>query len=378
MQVKITDIRGQLINAENPVPSEQECRLLSETITWDVLASIADAVVTIDEEHRVVYCNRVAETMFGYTIGELVGQDVSPLIPEPHHSMHRGYVDQYILTKEGRVIGKSRECVGRRRNGDVFPVEISYSVSRTAGRLYFTAVIRDISQRKRMEREMRFMEKLADVGKGVANVVHEIRKPLMLIGGFARQVASCPSTESMAKQKLQIIVDEVRRLETLLNGVRLLTRPPGSSEKQSLLVTDLLKETLEFLDPMLGDQNIVVHTEFSHKQLYVLGDPDQLKQVFLNLLQNAMDAMNGVGQIRIALRSNGLRAEIEIRDSGPGIPPEMVEKIFDPFFTTKPEGTGLGLAITKNIIQEHGGEIGVRSETGEGTCFLLRLPLERT
>jgi signal transduction histidine kinase len=177
---------------------------------------------------------------------------------------------------------------------------------------------------------------------------------------------------------LQIIVDEVRRLETLLNGIRLLTRPPGSSDKKSLLLTDLLKETLEFVDPMLGDQNIAVHTEFSPDPLYVLGDPDQLKQVFLNLLQNAMDAINGVGQIRIALQSNGLSAEIEFRDSGPGIPPEMIEKIFDPFFTTKPEGTGLGLAITKNIIQEHGGEIGVRSETGEGTCFLLRLPLERT
>jgi two-component system, LuxR family, sensor kinase FixL len=359
------------------MPSEHECRLLSETITWDVLASIADAVVTIDEDHRVVYCNKVAETMFGYTSGELVGQDVSPLIPEPHHSIHRGYVDQYILTREGRVIGKSRECVGRRRNGDAFPVEISYSVSQTAGRLYFTAVIRDISQRKQMEHEMRFMAKLADVGKGVANVAHEIRKPLMLIGGFARQVASCPSTEPMSRQKLQIIVDEVRRLETLLNGVRLLTRPPGSSEKKSLLVSDLLKETLEFLDPMLGDQNIVVQTEFSPEPLFILGDPDQLKQVFLNLLQNAIDAMNGVGQIRITLQPNGLRAEIEISDSGPGISPEMVEKIFDPFFTTKPEGTGLGLAITKNIIQEHGGEISVRSDTTAGSCFLVRLPLER-
>jgi len=358
------------------MPSEHECRLLSETITWDVLASITDAVITIDEEHRIVYCNRAAEEMFGYTSSELVGNDVSPLIPEPHHSIHRGYVDRYILTREGRVIGKSRECAGRRSNGEDFPAEISYSVSQTAGKLYFTAVIRDISQKKQMEHEMRFMEKLADVGKGVANVVHEIRKPLMLIGGFARQVANCPSTESTARQKLQIVVDEVRRLETLLNGIRLLTRPPASSVKKSLLLADLLSETLELLDPMLQGQDIVVQSEITHEPLHILGDPDQLKQVFLNLLQNAVDAMNGTGRIRIALQPVGLRAEVEIRDNGPGISPEMAEKIFDPFFTTKSEGTGLGLAITKNIIHEHGGEISVRSEKGEGTCFLIGLPLE--
>ena len=358
------------------MPSEYECRLLSETITRDVLASITDAVITIDEEHRVVYCNRAAEGMFGYTSAELAGKDVSPIIPEPHHEIHRSYVDRYIATREGRVIGKFRECTGRRKNGENFPVEISYSVSQTAGRLYFTAVIRDISLRKGMEREIRFMEKLADVGKGVANVVHEIRKPLMLIGGFARQVADCASTESASRQKLRIIVEEVRRLEALLNGIRLLTRPPGSSAKKSLMLADLLKETLEFLDPMIEGQDILVLSALSPEPLYIKGDPDQLKQVFLNLLQNAMDAVNGVGRIRVALQAVGLLAEVEISDSGPGIPPDMAEKIFDPFFTTKPEGTGLGLAITRNIIQEHGGEISVRSERKEGTCFLVRLPLE--
>lgn len=358
------------------MPTDQECRLLSETITGDVLGSITDAVITIDEEHRIVYCNKAAEGMFGYAGPELVGKDVSPIIPEPHQSIHRDYVDRYISTREGRVIGKFRECTGRRKNGQDFPVEISYSVSQTAGKLYFTAVIRDISQKKQMEREMRFMEKLADVGKGVANVVHEIRKPLMLIGGFARQVENCGSIESASRQKLQIIVDEVRRLEALLNGLRLLTRPPVSSAKKSLLLSDLLTETLEFLDPMIEGRDIAVQTSLPPEPLHIMGDPDQLKQVFLNLLQNALDAMNGSGRIRVALQTAGLHAEVEIRDNGPGIPSEMVEKIFDHFFTTKPEGTGLGLAITKNIIHEHGGEISVRSETGEGTCFLVKLPLE--
>ncbi|MEN6439425.1 MAG: PAS domain S-box protein [Syntrophobacter sp.] len=360
--------------------AEQEFnKLLSETIFWDVLASIADGVITIDEEHRIVYCNAVAERMFGYSCEELMGKDVSPIIPEPHCSTHRGYVDRYIQTKEGRVIGKSRECRGQRKDGGTFPVEISYSVSRTAGKLYFTAVIRDISERKKIEREMRFMEKLADVGKAVANVVHEIRKPLMLIGGFARQVECCGALKESEKerQKLKIVVDEVRRLETLLNGVSVLSRPPASSQKRLLHLNDLLRETIELLGPRLKDKEIGLSSDLAPVFLRVTGDPDQLKQVFLNLLMNAVDAGHGRGSIRIVSVLEDTRVNVRVQDSGPGLGPEMAEKIFDPFFTTKPDGTGLGLAIARNIIEDHGGSISVTSKVGEGACFVVSLPLGR-
>lgn len=352
-------------------------KLLSETIFWDVLASIADAVITIDEEHRVVYCNTVVERMFGYSGDELLGKDVSPLIPEPHFSAHRGYVNRYIQTREGSVIGKSRECRGQRKDGGTFPVEISYSVSKTAGRLYFTAVIRDISERKKIEREMRFMEKLADVGKAVANVVHEIRKPLMLIGGFARQVECCGALKENEKerQKLKIVVDEVRRLETLLNGISVLSRPPASSRKRLLHLNDLLRETTELLHPMLKDKEIGFRSELSPVFLRVTGDPDQLKQVFLNLLINAVDALHGRGSVRIISAFDGASVNVQVEDNGPGIAPEVADKIFDPFFTTKPDGTGLGLAIARNIIEDHGGTISVRSNAGEGACFIVSLPL---
>lgn len=365
-----------MIGIETEVTAEQDCnKHIPEAIFWDILASIADAVVTIDESHRIVYCNRVAERMFGYTSEELTGRDVSPLMPEPYASAHRGYVDHYIRTKEGRVIGKSRECVATRSSGETFPVEISYSVSETASRLYFTAVIRDISERKRIEHEMRFMEKLADVGKAVAHVVHEIRKPLMLIGGFARQVECCGPLKENPKerQKLQIVIDEVRRLETLLNSIRLLTRPPELSRKRSLDLSEVLRETIELLDPMLQEPEIDLRVDLAEEVLPVLGDPDQLKQVFLNLLQNAVDAVNGRGKVRIASRLEGSRILVQIEDSGPGIAPEVIGKIFDPFFTTKAEGTGLGLAIAKNIIDDHRGEIMVHSALGQGTVLTVSM-----
>ncbi len=352
-------------------------RLMSDTIVWDILASVADAVVTIDEEHRVVYCNKVAERMFGYSFDELVGTDVSPLIPEPHVSVHRGYVDRYLQTKEGRVIGKSRECSARRKDGSTFPVEISYSVSETAGKLYFTAVIRDISERKRLEHEVRFMEKLANVGKAVANVVHEIRKPLVLIGGFARQAESCTAlkADEKTRRKLKIVVNEVKRLEGLLSGIHLLTRPEVASHKRPVSVDELLRETFELFDPMLQGKQIHLQTDIAPQSIPVTGDPDRLKQVFLNLLQNAVEALEGSGTIRVTARSEDGRARIEFENDGPAIPQEMADRIFDPFFTTKADGTGLGLAVTKNIINDHGGEISIRSEGGRGVSFIVTLPL---
>jgi len=356
---------------QNPLPSE--------TILWDILESITDAVVTIDEEHRIVLCNKAAELTFGYQCSEIIGKDVSPLIPCPHHDVHRGYVERYLNTGVPRVIGKARECLVQHKNGESFPVEISYSVSRTEGRMFFTAVIRDISKRKEMEREIRFMERLADIGKAVAHIVHEIRKPLMLIGGFARQLVNnhALEQEEMARRKLDIIVAEVRRLETLLNGIRLLTRPPASSEKRTLAVNQVLQETLGLLDPMLQDQLIELEVDLHPEPVTVHGDCDQLKQVFLNILTNAVEAMRGKGRIRVISKVHAEKVRILVEDNGPGISRKVQERVFDPFFTTKPEGTGLGLAISRNIIKDHGGTIVLDSSPPEGAVLIVELPIER-
>jgi two-component system, LuxR family, sensor kinase FixL len=352
--------------------------LASEAILWDILESVTDAVITIDEEHKILICNRAAEEMFGYPRGDLVGKDVSPLIPNPHQSIHRDYVERYLNTGIPRVIGKARECYGLRKDGSSFPIEISYSVSRTGGSLYFTAVIRDIMERKKLEKEVRFIERLADVGKAVAHVAHEIRKPLMLIGGFARQVAHCDALQHNEKDrhKLKIVVEEVKRLEKLLNGVRLLTRPSTSSEKQSLALNQLLNETMDLLEPILKDRCIHLQIGLTPGPLMIEGDPDGLKQVFLNILYNAIEAIADSGEIHINTSVRSGEAEIIVTDNGPGIAEGVQEKIFDPFFTTKSEGTGLGLAISKNIVVDHGGSLTLSSKPGEGTSFFIRLPVD--
>lgn len=357
---------------------ESNAGLPSESVLWDILQSVTDAVVTIDADHRIVVCNRAAEKMFGYKREELIGGDVSPIIPNPHQSLHRDYVERYLETGIPRVIGKARECHGLRKDGTSFPVEISYSVSKTGERFYFTAVIRDITQRKELEREVRFVERLADAGKSVAHVAHEIRKPLMLIGGFARQVAHCEALKNDEKdrQKLDIVVEEVRRLEKLLNGIRLLTLPPASSQKRSLALNQLLNETVDLLETALQDRRIKLKSDIAEGPLMIEGDSDQLKQVFLNILFNAAEAIEDNGEIRVTLRAVMQTAEIVIADNGPGIPEELQDKIFDPFYTTKTEGTGLGLAISRNIIQDHGGSLSLESQPGKGAVFIVRLPID--
>ncbi len=362
----------------NSHPELLNNRALTETLVWDILESITDAIVTIDENHSILMCNKAAEEMFGYSRSEIIGKDVSLVIPHPHHGVHRQYVDRFIRTGIPRVIGRSRECTATSRAGKSFPVEISYSVSKTQGHLYFTAVIRDISKRKDLEREFRFMEKLAAVGKAVAQVVHEIRKPLMLIGGFARQVEHCEALKGSDKDrsKLRIIVDEVQRMETLLNGLRLVTRPAGARMMRSISLNQVLRETIDLLEPMLQSKQVELQVELSPNPLMIQGDADQLKQVFLNLLQNAMDALGDQGTVRVQTTESLTHGQVIIEDNGPGIPEELQEKIFDPFFTTKSAGTGLGLPISRNIVQDHNGTLVLQSAPSKGTRFTIELPLD--
>ena len=349
-----------------------------ETIVADVLSYLGYAVVTTDEEHRIVFFNKAAEELFGYRYAEIVGRDLSPLLPDPHCAIHQEYLERYLNAGIPAVIGNSRECGIQNSKGETVPVDISYSVSRTGGRLYSTAIIRDISGKKELERQVRFMEKLADVGKAVAEVVHEIRKPLTVIGGFARQVENCETLKDDAnnRHKLEIIVGEVRRLDKLLNGIRLISRPRSHSDYRSLYIGEVLAETLELLEPMLQDRQVELFADIPQEPLLILGDSDQLKQVFLNLLKNAVEAMDGVGTIRMRMGVEERQVLVSIEDNGPGIPPEMEDKIFDPFFSTKSQGTGLGLAISRSIIQDHGGSISLRSTGPRGATAIVALPLE--
>lgn len=263
-----------------------------------------------------------------------------------------------------------------RKNGETFPAEISFSVSEEKGRLYFTGIVRDLTETKALQERIATSERLAALGQVVAEITHEIKNPLMLIGGFVRQMSrTIKDTKSLTK--LHVIEKEISRLENLLKELREFYRPRTLST-EGIDISGLLQEVYILLKPDCEGKKIRTAFKTLGKPVIVQGDRDKLKQVFLNLLKNSIEAMEEGGNLSVRFRLTAEHVEIILEDDGCGIPQKHQEKIFDPFFTTKKLGTGLGLSITKRIIGDHrGSSLTLKSKKGEGTTFTVKMPISR-
>ncbi len=354
----------------------QELRQKQE-INSGIIMSATDALVTIDEQHVIVGYNRGAEAMFGYTRAEALGQDLKLIIPAPFTEVHRDYVRRYLATREAHVLGRQRRLDARRRDGQAFPLSISFSVAEIQGNLYFTAIMRDITEYKAMEDRLLQSERLAAMGNTVAHIAHEIKNPLLIIGGFARQLLKAPGFDDPARRKLSVIAEEVSHLEEMVAEMRdFVRRPP--TQKVPGQINAVVEEALEPFQETFREHHIQVRRVEETPLPPVAFDPRQLYQVLVNLFKNALEAMPQGGEITIASRVREDKVEITINDTGVGMPPEVADNIFQPYFTTKDKRTGLGLAICQNIIAEHGGCISVDSAPGRGTTFTIQLPLKET
>lgn len=217
-------------------------------------------------------------------------------------------------------------------------------------------------------------EKLAAIGEVAAHVAHEIRNPLVTIGGFARSILRTLGPDHRSTKAAQIIVDEVARLEKILASVMDFTKP----STPWYAVTDIhqvLDQTLTLLTEQIESNNIAVVRDYGPDITPLQVDPEQMKQAFLNVLKNAAESIERQGRITISTRREDREVRISIQDTGKGMPPEVIKKLFSPFFTTKEDGTGLGLAVTQKIIENHNGRITVSSKSNIGTVFNIFLPL---
>ncbi len=352
----------------------QELRQKQE-INSGIIMSATDALVTIDEKHVIVGYNRGAEEMFGYTRTEALGQDLKLIIPPPFTEVHRGYVQRYLDTREAHVLGRQRRLAARRRDGQEFPLSISFSVAEIQGNLYFTAIMRDITEYKAMEDRLLDSERLAAVGDTVAHIAHEIKNPLLIIGGFARQLLKAPGFDDPARRKLSIIAAEVSHLEEMVAEMRDFVRRPPAVKRPGQIKA-VVEEALEPFQDTFTEHHIQVRQVEETPLPPVAFDPKQVHQVLVNLFKNALEAMPQGGEITITSRLREDKSEITVSDTGVGMAPEVAGNIFQPYFTTKEKRTGLGLAICQNIIAEHGGCISVDSTPGRGAAFTIQLPLK--
>jgi two-component system sensor kinase FixL len=345
------------------------------TILREALENTEEAFVTIDEHHTVVLFNRAAEMIFGTARAEILGRDLNSIMTPECSANHRRALDAYLQAKTPRGIRHRSELEITRPGGEKIPVAISFSVAETGGRRFFTGILRDLTESKALEQKVDQSERLAALGRFVAEISHEIRNPLMVIGIAVQQIWRRLGDET-SRGKLKIVEDEVRKLEKLINELNSYYRP-RTMNTEIFDANSLVAEVCSLTRPECEARRVKLECRTDEGPILIEGDRSKLEEVLLNLIRNALEAIRDEG--RLSIRSSVTdRAEIRVSDNGPGIPKEIRANIFSPFFTTKGKGSGLGLAISKRIIDAHPGwTIEFSSEDGRGTEFKISMPLVR-
>ncbi|RLB09514.1 MAG: hypothetical protein DRG39_07480 [Deltaproteobacteria bacterium] len=336
-----------------------------------ILDTATDAILSINKEHKIILFNNAAERIFGYSKEEIMGEDLNILVPS-YYGDHSIYVKRFLKTRRPNIMGKTVMLNALRKNGEEFPIELSLSYMELNGDVTFTAIIRDVSGQKQMERKLLQSERLAAVGKAVAHVAHEIKNPLMIIGGFSQQIKNHITDEKSLK-KIDMILDEVARLERLIANLgdftkeyRLIKRPSD--------INSVINDVLKMMKEIYPKDRYAFVAQLSKDVPEIICDPDKLKQVFINIITNAVQAMEKGGTVTVITERWTEGVQIMIQDEGKGMSEEELLHIFEPFYTTRDSGSGLGLAISYRIVEAHKGEIKAISSPGKGTTFIIRLP----
>lgn len=337
-----------------------------------VIDSAVDGIVVIDAHGRIESFNRSAERLFGYAIDDVLGRNVSMLMPSPYREEHDTYLSRYLATGHAKIIGIGREVPGLRKDGTTFPLHLSVGEVTIGGQRKFTGILHDLSRRVQMEGRLREQESLAKLGEMAAVIAHEVKNPLAGIRGAIQVFGSRMTPDGTNTQILSEIVSRIDSLDQMMKDLLLFARPP-KPKRSPIDVVPLVRTTAHLLsaDPALRDVDI----EVDGAAPPVSADPDMLRVVFQNLLINSAHAMHGKGKIRIAVEQIDGSCQIAVADAGPGIPPDIRQKIFTPFFTTKSRGSGLGLPTVKRFVEAHDGDIAIDCPPAGGTTVLIRLPL---
>lgn len=335
-----------------------------------IINQTADAILVTDQEDRVLRVNHAFEALYGWTKEELVGHKLEFVPPQQQ--------EEYELQKKSLLRGESIvsiETLRMRKDGSTVEISMSTSpiLNEEGAILGFISVSRDITGRNRMEELLRRSEKLTTVGQLAAGVAHEIRNPLTTLRGFLQLQQQ---NEVLNLKHNDIMMSELDRINLIVSEFLILAKPQAV-HFQKKDVRYIVSDVISLLDSQAHLLGIVFNLQVTEEPALVYAEENQLKQVFINLLKNSMEAMSKGGMIMIHLFLEGESVKIFIRDQGTGIPAEMLSKLGEPFFTSKETGTGLGLMVSQRIIQSHKGTLDIESTEGEGTTALVQLPIAR-
>jgi two-component system, NtrC family, sensor histidine kinase PilS len=328
-----------------------------------IVQSMSGGVITTGLDGRITLVNRAAQHLLEISESELRGRSVGDLFldPLPHFGGDRG--DAEVRYTTGSGFRKT------------FRVLVSALNLSARGDMGFVYSFDDLTEIRRLEREVRIQDRLAAVGRLAAAIAHEIRNPLTSIAGSVSMLSEAPSLNAEEKHLLQIVIRESERLNNIITDFLAYSR--GKQYRfERVDLTPLLQDTLTLLEHRLTAENtgIALARSFPKSEAWVLADGDKLKQVFWNFCENAVRAMKKKGgSLTVALTERGPDWEMSFTDTGSGFSPQQIEKLFEPFQTNFEGGTGLGLAIVYQIVQAHEGKVWARSALGKGTSFVMRL-----
>lgn len=341
----------------------------------NVLESSDSAIMVIDRDEKIISWNEGAQKIFGYSADEVLGMDSSLLLPankKYHDELHKIKED---IKKFGSI--KINETERKTKDNELRNVQLNItnlpgSNGESSGR---TVIIKDITELKKLKEQVDQSEKLAVIGQLAAGIAHEIGNPLASISSLV-QILQRKSKDEFVAENLAIIKENIDRITRIVRELVDFSRPP-TYEKVIIQITDIIKTAIGIVKYDKRVKNVKFLTDLVDDLPKINVVPDQLLQVFVNILINALDAIAGNGTIKVRSFSNNEFIYVEIIDDGCGMEKETINKIFDPFYTTKEvgKGTGLGLSVSYGIIKKFHGDIIVESEINKGSKFTVKLPV---
>lgn len=357
-----------------------------EDLLSSILDTIPDAMIVINAQGIIGSFSSAAERLFGWPAAEAVGQNVSILMPDPHRQAHDDYLDRYYRTGERRIIGLGRVVVGERRDGSTFPMELAVGEITTQEGRFFTGFVRDLSERQNAEARLQELQselvhisRLTAMGEMASALAHELNQPLAAVSnylkGSVRLLAAPQPKLDRISDAIDKAADQAVRAGDIIRRLREFVAR-GETERRVESLPKVIEEAAALGLVGAKEHGVRVRFRFSPAVDLVLADRVQVQQVVINLLRNAIEAMDETGRRELTVGidpgEDGM-AVVSVADTGPGISPEIAARLFQPFVTTKIEGMGVGLSISRTIIEAHGGRLWVDETPGGGATFRFTL-----
>lgn len=352
-----------------------------------ILDTVPDAMVVIDERGIMRSFSAAAERQFGWTAEEVIGRNVSILMPDPYRTQHDDYLARYLSTGERRIIGIGRVVVGERKDGSTFPMELAVGEMASGQQRFFTGFVRDLTERDAAERrlqdvqgELVHVSRLTALGEMASAMAHELNQPLTAAANFMKGCLILLKRKPLDEARLADMIsqgaDQALRAGQIIRRLRDFVSK-GEAERRIEPLPQLLEEAGALAMIGARERSVRLRYEIDPQVNLVLADKVQIQQVALNLIRNGIEAMENSDRKDITVGARpveGDMVEVYVSDTGHGISDEAVQQLFQPFMTTKAKGMGIGLSISRTIVEAHGGRIWADANPQGGTVFRFTLP----